>query len=59
MTSSRSGKSKGDKGFLRDNGLTVFFGTIFLLALLGGTATGCTTTSRSPTAWNRCRCCGT
>ena len=28
MTSSRSGKSKGDKGFLRDNGLTVFFGTI-------------------------------
>ncbi len=40
MTSSGRGKSKGDKGFLRDNGLTVFFGTIFLLALLGQALTG-------------------
>ncbi len=40
MTDAAREKRKGDKGFLRDNGLTVFFGTIFLLALVGQALTG-------------------
>ncbi len=28
------------KGFLRDNGLSLFFGTLFLLALVGQALTG-------------------
>ncbi|MEJ7743736.1 MAG: DUF6766 family protein, partial [Nocardioidaceae bacterium] len=32
--------SDDDKGFLRSNGLTLFFGTIFLLALAGQALTG-------------------
>lgn len=40
MTYSGRTKSKGDKGFLRNNGLSVFFGTTFLLALVGQALTG-------------------
>ncbi len=40
MSDSQRAKGKGDRSFLRDNGLSIFFGAIFLLALFGQALTG-------------------